>query len=503
MARHWKVILLLILLLGIAIRLFLVITNGQGFFEPDNFYYYSVMKETLANNGLIPNPLPLSGIGIHTPYQEFPGLIYITLIPYWLMGGMVPLMLVMYAMPVIFGVLGIIVTYLITKKLFQRENVALLSAALFAVLPAAVYRTSAMQYRGESFVPVLLALFILWQASDNRNLRLASWVLVPIMLLIWKASAYVILVIAIAYLLMFIESRPLRTQIKILATALLVVYVVGFLALAELELSTNIQGTISEAQPLTVNLLFIMLSYTVLLAPLAWMQIFLDRVRKRAVLWQWLTATLIVGVPLALLQVRWIFLLGVPMAVFGGMGMHTAYRWIKNIRIGKVHISAPVLVIIFWAFALSFSTAYLWEQGAVVGLAPQLEATAWISQNTPRNATFLSWWSDGSIIEGWGNRTSYVESVNANSTRINAFARFILAHNGNYSYIKEVKPDYLFISNYTPIIAGIEQDGNLTNADINMTDTNLAHLMDGNVSLPLVYSYNGVEIYNVTHLWKT
>jgi asparagine N-glycosylation enzyme membrane subunit Stt3 len=498
MTRYWKSILIMIILAGIVLRLLMLFSLQHGFFEPDNFYYFAVMKETIANGGLIPNPLPLSGISPHIPYQEFPGLIYITLVPYWLTGGLVPLVWVMYAMPVIFGILGILVTYLIAKRFFGGTNVALVAALFYSLLPAAVYRTMALQYRGESFVPVLLGLFVLGQASKNRNYRLASWALVPLMLVIWKAAVYIIPVIAVAFLLMYMEKKRvgIRVQAVVLAVAFAAVLVAANFALAMFEWSPNIEQAITEAHPPSLGTLLLMLNFTVLLAPLAWVYLFVDRKRRASVLWPWLTATLLVMVPFMLLQLRWVFLVGIPMAVFGAKGLEMVYSRMKKTRVPP---ALPIAIAV--ALFLSLSVVYLWGQGYIINFTPELEAATWISHNTSQNSTFLSFWGDSSIIEGWGNRTTYIESVNANGTGIEDYARFLLAQNGNYSYIKEVRPDYLFISNWTsPTI--FEEEGNLTNANINLSGTNLDHLVDGTAGLPIVYDYNSVIIYNVTSLWK-
>ena len=503
------IILLLIILIGTAIRLVLI--GNQGFFEGDNFYYFAVMKETLANNGIIPNPLPLSGFPVHMPYQEFPGLIYATLIPYWLLLGIVPLIWVMYAMPVVFGMLGMVLAYLITMKLLSDRRMALVSAATFSFMPAAAFRDMALQYRGESFVPILLALFIYLQLSDRRPQRLASIALIPVMLIFWKGSVYIIPVILAALLMFAFERKPLFVRAALMAAISIAVLALSPTVFLLMEQSQNVLRGVGEVVPPSIGFAAMFLSITLVLAPVAWLYTLMrmpSAVKKRTHLgnidaraWTWLTAILLVAVPLFMVQSRWIFLLAMPFAVFSAKGVGLTYDFAKA-RIRPINPMAMLLPI-FLFLAMFAMQSY----SINLNTAPLLEAGSWINQSTQSNSTFLTLWYEGSFIEGWGNRISYTESVNFNSSRAEDFSAFMLAKPGNYTYLQRIKPDYLLVDTrwaQSGIGPELEQYINITNSSrLNLNDTNFAHLIQDNFTgLRAVYNYNSIIIYNVTPLWQ-
>ena len=158
-----------------------------------------------------------------------------------------------------------------------------------------------------------------------------------------------------------------------------------------------------------------------------------------------------------------------------------------------------IILIPCFLFAVSFALSLTPDYPSGV-----LQAAAWTGQNTPSNSTFLTYWIDSSIIEGWGNRTSYTDSVNTNGTRITDYARFLLSKSGNYSYIRQVRPDYLLVGRTldSATVKILEEDANETNASIDINGTNLASLYNGKADLPIVYSNNGTIIYGVALLWK-
>ena len=74
-----------------------------------------------------------------------------------------------------------------------------------------------------------------------------------------------------------------------------------------------------------------------------------------------------------------------------------------------------------------------------------IQTLAWIRNNTPTNATFLTLWPDGSLIEGWANRTVFADSMSAGSIYWKQFPRFLYANEGNLSFIANVSPNYIWI----------------------------------------------------------
>jgi hypothetical protein len=91
---------------------------------------------------------------------------------------------------------------------------------------------------------------------------------------------------------------------------------------------------------------------------------------------------------------------------------------------------------------------------------------AWMRNNTPSNSTVLALWPDGSVVEGWANRTSYMDSVGGeNGTRIYSFAQFLFSTSPDTGYLYGIdKPDYLIVRNFWyEELGGIAQEGLVQN----------------------------------------
>ena len=78
--RVFATIVLIILLIGVVERAPLL--RYQGLYEPDGFYYYSIITQTIANHYIRPHYSIYSGFPSHNIVAESPGLEYITVIPY-------------------------------------------------------------------------------------------------------------------------------------------------------------------------------------------------------------------------------------------------------------------------------------------------------------------------------------------------------------------------------------------------------------------------------------
>ena len=68
-----------ILLLGLATHGYFA--HWGVFYEPDDYIYFSVAQQTLANHLIIPKVDAFSHFPTHLPYGEYPGLIYMAVLP--------------------------------------------------------------------------------------------------------------------------------------------------------------------------------------------------------------------------------------------------------------------------------------------------------------------------------------------------------------------------------------------------------------------------------------
>jgi len=147
-----------------------------GFYEPDGFYHYAVIRAAINNNFVIPKYLSLSGWPAHTITGEPHGLYWVTLFPYAILHAIdsqITAYTVMRLVPVLFGIFDVLGAYLLARYL-SRNRLFLLLVMLFVALSLGdAARTSALIYRGDGFVTIFLiiALFYLVKTLKEDALK--------------------------------------------------------------------------------------------------------------------------------------------------------------------------------------------------------------------------------------------------------------------------------------------------------------------------------------------
>lgn len=509
--------LIAILFLGLLLRLTLV--GNQGFYEPDAFFYYAVMNQTFHNNLAIPTPLVLSGFPSQNTFGEKSGLIYITAIPYLLFSGVISLYDFMRFYPVLFGLLSILAAWILALQLADNQKVALLSAFIVAILPAAVYRTQALQYRGETFVIPLFALMLAYLIYAIRRyekdrskfmltIREVFFALqIYALLAIWLASPYALVVLFVtaffAALSYFVKNRTSAFIIGIAIFLLIAAFTYGSLAFLLpnfFVVQTQLFTTILETQPATLNELLVLFNSTLLFAPLG-VLMYLKR-GENSFAFHALFANFLVGSFLLVFMIRWFVLIYIPVAIFSAYFLIYAIDALKILNTKHLPVSQICMIcIILMMFFLSFDAVIGIHQ--VGSLYPSLlDSMTWLKHNSYPASTVLAFWSDGSVIEGWANRQSYTDSVDIgqNVTRIISFSQFLYAKAPDFSYLSSVHPDYLLIRRFYAL-SGVSEEAGLVN-DTN--GTNLALLLqkthgfyDDNVTLLQVFQENDTYLYKL------
>ena len=157
--------------------------------------------------------------------------------------------------------------------------------------------------------------------------------------------------------------------------------------------------------------------------------------------------------------IRFSSLFSIPLAIFSAYGVYWIFASIikKNIeKLGtesKKYLIAPFMLLFFLlAIIIIMSFAYV-KISPADGITNQtLNGMSWISNNTPSNSIFLTLWTDGSLIEGWGNRTSVIDSVGSqNEIKINNFNEWLINDTGNNNIFFNSTmgtPNYLLVRNY-------------------------------------------------------
>jgi hypothetical protein len=152
--------------------------------------------------------------------------------------------------------------------------------------------------------------------------------------------------------------------------------------------------------------------------------------------------------------------------MLGAMFVYVIYGTVKGRLRIQYMILVLVLIIIMYNMYNTYFESYTAAQAD--GINTQfLQAMTWLKNNTASNATVLALWPDGSVVEGWANRTSYMDSVGGeNSSRIFPFARFLFSDNPDTQYLYSIhKPEYLITRNFWYAeLGGIAQEGLINNA---------------------------------------
>lgn len=207
-----------------------------GFYEPDGYFHYAVIRAAVSNGFSIPQSLGISGwppscnsytCGTPTPHHEGLGLYWVTLVPYFFLRFVgISYYDIMRVIPVIFGILDVLIVYFLARNWNRGKAFGLLVMLLVALNMGNAARTSALIYRGDSFVtPFLLAALVatiaIFKAENNRK-RLIYTGLAALSLalcnLVWDGAPFATAVYIFAFVLILIfgfsfeRKRMLRSS---------------------------------------------------------------------------------------------------------------------------------------------------------------------------------------------------------------------------------------------------------------------------------------------------
>lgn len=453
--------LVLILLLGLALRVYPAIHHPGMFMEPDVYIYYSVASQTLAHNMTITSQL--SGVPPNR-YSEFPGLV---LVPasLALLTGYSPGLFIEW-LPVLMGLLGILLVYLLAYEFMHTRWMALLASFLYAVLPAALYRSMAGEYRGEVFVPVFLAAIMLLLIKTDR--RTAWWTVPPaiglaaLSIWFWSGGIYVLVPIglficaALAFklfprVLKRTAADPLlknRLTYAVLVAGAMIAYP---LALYLFSYFANLVGGftkfqtsfISELAPVSVSYLFTYYAW-VFIAAIIGLGLMVYYGRKETFYKPQfaLFSLFLPSIVMMSLAARWLILFAVPGTIYGAYAVFALFSMFPVPKRTQM-----IIVVGLCAVALMLGLDMILPLAPADFINPQfLSALSWLRANTAANATILTMWPDGSVVEGYALRESYSDSIMSQDTNYTiGFERFLYAKAGNYTYLDKVNPTYLLV----------------------------------------------------------
>lgn len=231
------VVIAMILILLVAVYMRAGMLQYQGLFEPDGFYFYTVVLDAIHHGYVVQGYSPLSGFPNHTPRGEEPGTPFISVAAYWLLGGSISALTIMRLMPILFGVLEVIGVYFAARYLLKSPVVGLLASFLLAISSGNIARTAALVYRGDSFISliaIVVVLLMMKSLSEKEAKRywtfaLLSGAALSLGILVWTGSPYVVAtyLLAVAMLLAYsfiINDRELMKKNLALTLSLLLAF---------------------------------------------------------------------------------------------------------------------------------------------------------------------------------------------------------------------------------------------------------------------------------------
>ncbi len=582
-------IAIIIIILSIYLRIDML--GFQGFFEPDGFFHYSVIMQSIANNFIVPMHSIYSGFyPNNNPITEPAGLYYVTLIPYFFLRYFgISAYTIERLVPVLFGILDTIAAYFVIKYISKSRVLGLLAMLMVAVSSGDTARTSALVYRGDGFITIFLlfAIFLIFKGLENNVNKkkyiyfIAAAIVLGVGTGVWNGAPFTIVVYILAVLLLIIYGF-IKANIKLIKdTVILSLVLLVTIFIQHLFMAVNIirggqalssihilifylpiligsilsyiilsgigpkklferinenatsriifliaiavisvlimlslffnyivsiatgQGLVVAGTPLTVTIeelqrpsfqfLWVSFSLELFLAPIGVLLYIIFRMHKIEafeeidtkimdyafiIILAYLLATgylqanavrfnSLVAVPIAIFSAYAIYVIG-RIAYYYSIKKPTSFTDSKNI---KIALFAVILLII--AIVSGYTTYMAYQQSSTLFQADGinqyfLNATLWIKNttNTPANATFLAVWPDGSVIEGFGQRQSLMDSVGGqNSAEIYNFSDFLFNDTPDTQYLYKIgKPNYLFVRNFWyQELGGIAIEGSVKN----------------------------------------
>ena len=209
-----------------------------GFFEPDGFYHFSVIRAAVTHDFAIPRTLVLSGFPTHFEISEPLGLYFVTLFPYAILRYFgASYYTVMRLVPILFGVLDAIGAYYIVRYFAKSRVLGFLAMFFVAISSGDIARTAALVYRGDGFITsfMILSLIFFIAVFRAKSFRkkvmfalLAAFVL-GVGTAVWNGAPFTVIVYMLAVIFVTVlgyitADLQLIKDSLVLAFALLLTY---------------------------------------------------------------------------------------------------------------------------------------------------------------------------------------------------------------------------------------------------------------------------------------
>ncbi len=195
--------------------------------------------------------------------------------------------------------------------------------------------------------------------------------------------------------------------------------------------------------------------------------------------------------------IRYNSLVSIPIALFSAYTIYLisilVFKLFKKIFKSKQNllyyafIAYIAVLFLFFFYSFMFSHIQAYSSRQADNINPSfLSAMTWLKNNSPKNATVLALWPDGSVIEGWAHRRSSMDSVSGQiASNIYPFAKFVFNSSNDFQYLSSIhKPNYLVVRYFWFYeLGGIAQE-----AELNISNPNISSQ----------YSYVMMNSLNIT-----
>jgi|GEM_PF-1841199 len=228
-----------------------------GLFEPDGYYYYTAIRQSVSQGFTLPTRVNLSGYPQPSLRGEDPGLIYMTTIPYFFLRYLgVSILDIMRSMGVVFGILDAIAAYFLVKYLSKSRLLGLLSMLFVSLSSGNIARTAALIYRGDVWVSffimlALIMLFVIINQNDKKKKYIYTVIagfVISLGFLIWTGGVIIpelVLVStgALALYAFIVADNKLNFDIALLLIASFISFLLGMLYVSSgISYSTMMNG---------------------------------------------------------------------------------------------------------------------------------------------------------------------------------------------------------------------------------------------------------------------
>ena len=249
-------IVVIILVATVYLRLSLI--QYQGFYEPDGFYHFSVIRAAVNNNFVVPKTLVLSGWPGHTLVTEPVGLYWVTLFPYFILQFFnVSYYDVMRLIPLLFAIFDVLGAYYLSRFISKDKIFGVLVMTLVALSAGDAARTSALIYRGDGFITIFLLLALIFIAyifkTKDRDKKIAFMLLGALSLSIcnavWNGASFANAIVIMSFVVIMIVAFIFKKYTLYNDTG----YLIGMLALWFVLVNLYRYATFFYSQALTAG----------------------------------------------------------------------------------------------------------------------------------------------------------------------------------------------------------------------------------------------------------